>query len=354
MREARYRPLHPVTLIFVALAAGAGLFLAYEVASTFLIVFAGIMLAAVLDAGIAALRKIVALPRIALLGIVSITMLALLGAALAWGGVSLVSQARDFAVSAGEQLEVIGERLEEYGISLDAMTNGEGLSGLIDFLPTPEALFGHAQTFLGLATGALGGAVVILFLGLFFAANPTAYRDGFCRLLPVKHRARVAEVLGEAGHSLRWWLVGQLAMMIVVAISIAAMLMIMGIPNAILLGVIAGLLNFIPYLGPILAFIPVFLAILPEGMTTILLVSTLFIIIQSIEGYLIAPLIQERAVHLPPAWSLAGLVAFGSLFGGLGVALATPVMAVARILMLRLYVEDGLEGGQKRDAAASP
>lgn len=347
MPEARFQALHPVTLIFIALAAGAGLFLAYEIASTLLIVFAGIMLAAVLDAGIAALRRVVALPRLALLAIVSIALLAFVGGLIAWGGASLISQARSFADSAGEQLETIETWLEGVGISLDELTNGEGLSGMLDFLPAPETLFGHAQTFLGLATGAIGNAIVILFLGLFFAANPISYRDGFCRLLPVRHRARVAEVLAEAGHALRWWLVGQLAMMAVVAVSIALMLMLVGIPNAILLGVVAGLLNFVPYLGPILAFVPVFLAILPEGMSMILLVSVLFVIIQSIEGYLIAPLIQERAVHLPPAWSLAGLLAFGSLFGGLGVALATPIMAVARILILSLYVEDGLEGGAR-------
>lgn len=298
------------------------------------------------------LGRILPVHRLIRLGIASLLILALVGAGVVWGGLNLVSQAQSLLQIAIDQAEFIGERLEEYGISVLPDENGNEDPDLWQYLPAPETLFGHAQTAFGLTVGVVGNIVIIIFLGLFFAADPAGYRDGFVKLLPVARRRRVAEVLDEAGRSLRWWLIGQLAMMAIVAVSISIMLLAVGIPNAILLGTLAGLLNFIPFLGPILAAIPVFLAAMPEGMATLALVMTLFVIIQSIEGYLIAPLVQERAVHLPPAWSLAALVVFGALFGGIGVALATPLLAVARILVLRLYVEDGLERGAIRAAGA--
>lgn len=329
-----------VRYIFIALAAGAGLFLAYEVAGTLLLVFAGILLAVVLDSAVAGFTRLVALPRLVTLGLVSFTIFAGISAALVGGGYGLVSQAQEMFSAVSQQTERLISFLSEYGIELPSP---EESGSAMDYLPSPEMLFGHAQTAFGLTLGIVGNTVVIIFLGLFFAADPSGYRDGFVRLVPPARRARVREVLTEAGHSLRWWMVGQLAMMLLVAVSISILLIIAGIPNAIPLGILAGALNFVPYLGPILAAIPVFLAAAPEGMTTLVAVAIAFVIIQSIEGYLLAPMIQQRAVHIPAAWSLAALLVAGALFGGIGIALATPLVAVARILVMRLYVEDALE-----------
>ncbi len=301
-------------------------------------------MAAILDAGTVGLGRILPIGRLWRLAIVSTGALVILAGVAVLGGLNLGERIVDLINMAIEQIEVLGKRLEDNGfIPAPESAEGEGTTGIGTFLPDPETLFGHAQTAFGLTTGVLTNTVIILFLGLFFAANPSGYRDGFLRLLPVDRRARVREVSIEAGHSLRWWLLGQIAMMVLVGVSISIMLVIVGVPNAILLGALAGLLNFIPFLGPILAAIPVFLATMPEGMMTLAVVMGLFVIIQSIEGYLFAPLIQERAVHLPPAWNLAALVIFGALFGAIGVALATPLLAVARIFVLRLYVEDALE-----------
>lgn len=350
------RPVIPIATIAIALLGGAGLYLAYEIAGTLLLIFSGILLASVLDAGTRGLGRILPIHRLARLGIVSLSIFGLIVAGLVWGGLNLVSQVRSLVEIALDQTDVIRGWLEELGFTWIADVedaDGDALERLWDYLPAPETLFGHAQTAFGLTTSVLSNIVILIFLGLFFAADPAGYRDGFLKLIPVEKRMRVGEVLTEAGVSLRWWLLGQLAMMAIVAVSISVMLMIVGVPNAVLLGVLAGLLNFIPFLGPILAAVPVFLAAMPEGMTTLVLVMVLFTIIQSIEGYLIAPMVQERAVHIPPAWSLAALVIFGALFGGIGIALATPVLAVARILVLRLYVEDGLEK-PRRHLIANP
>jgi len=341
----------PINTILVALLAAAGVFLLYPLAGTLLLVFAGILLAVVLDVAALGLGRVLPINRLARLGIVTTLLCLLLVTALVWGGVRLLTEARNLLEIASEQAAMLGERLDELGL---AGRDEDNDSPLQNYLPDPEKLFGHAQSTFSALTGIVTNSVIILFLGIFFAASPADYRDGFLKLLPLRHRARVGEVMEETGHTLRWWLVGQLATMAIVAVSIGLTLFIVGIPNAVLLGLLTGALNFIPFLGPILAAIPVLLAALPEGAAMVALVMGLFVVIQSIEGYLINPIIQKRAVYLPPAWSLAALVAFGVLFGGIGVALATPLLAVARIVVLRLYVEDILERPQPPAQAEPP
>ncbi|NYT23597.1 AI-2E family transporter [Alcaligenaceae bacterium] len=341
-----------ISTIMAALLAGAGLILAYQLASTLLLVFAGVLLAVVLDVAALGLKRILPIHRLARLAIVTTIACLLLIAAIVWGGMRLLNEAKNLIDIASQQASMIAERLEALGFAVPGKDGGSNAASLQSYLPDPEQLFGHAQSTFSAATGVVVNTVIILFLAIFFAANPAGYRDGFLKLLPVDRRARIGQVLEETGHTLRWWLVGQLATMAIVAVSIGLMLLLMGIPNAVLLGLLAGALNFVPFLGPILAGIPVLLAAMPEGLAMLALVMGLFIIIESIEGYLINPLIQKRAVYLPPAWSLAALVAFGALFGGMGVALATPILAVARILVLRLYVEDVLERPRPSPSAA--
>jgi len=342
-----------VRLVFVALAAGAGVFLAYEIAGTLLLVFAGILLATVLDAAVVGLGKVLPLPRPLRLALAAIGVALLLTIGVIYGGYALATQLQALFTSAIEQAEMLVELLSDYGIEL-LEPNGEGGLSVLDYMPSPELLFGHAQSAFGSTVTILVNSIIVIFLGLFFASNPAGYRDGFIKLIAPRYRERVREVLTETGVALRWWIVGQLAMMVLVAVSMTVMLLLVGIPNAILLGVIAGLLNFIPYVGPVLAAVPVFLGAIPEGPATFLLVASLFVIIESIEGYLFTPLIQQRAVHLPAAWSLAALMVGGALFGGIGIALATPILAVVRILVLRLYVEDGLERRGRAAGANSP
>lgn len=328
-------------LVFIAVAAGAGLFLAYEIAGTLLLVFAGILLATVLDAAVMGLGRILPAPRLVRLGVATVAVVVLLMVGLAYGGYALATQLQTLVTSAVEQAEFLLELLADYGI--DVGSDDEGSLSVLEYMPSPELLFGHAQHAFGSTVAVLVNSIIVIFLGLFFASNPAGYRDGFVKLIVPHRRERVREVLTETGVALRWWIVGQLAMMVLVAVSMTIMLLLVGIPNAIVLGVIAGLLNFIPYLGPVLAAVPIFLAAIPEGLAVFLLVASLFVILESIEGYLFTPLVQQRAVHLPAAWSLAALMIGGALFGGLGIALATPLLAVVRILVLRLYVEDGLE-----------
>ncbi|MEA2844978.1 MAG: hypothetical protein QOG78_259, partial [Rhodospirillaceae bacterium] len=156
-------------------------------------------------------------------------------------------------------------------------------------------------------------------------------------------RARVREVMNEMGQMLRSWLLGQLVRSAVVAIVLAIALHLLGLPGAPLLGLQAGVANFIPYLGPLIAALPIALVAMPLGLSTLAWVLVIYFAIQTIEGFVIAPLIQKGSVNVAPAWTLFAIVIFGALFGALGVALAAPLLAVGRIAVLRFYVEDWLK-----------
>jgi predicted PurR-regulated permease PerM len=150
----------------------------------------------------------------------------------------------------------------------------------------------------------------------------------------------VRAVMDEMGSVLRLWLVGQLIRIVLMAVCVWLALYLLGLPGAFLLGAQAGVSNFVPYLGPILAAIPVGLVAMPLGTSMLIWAVGIYTIIQSIEGYVIGPLILRQAVELPPAWTLVAIVLFGSLFGLMGIALAMPLLAIGRIAVLRLYVED--------------
>lgn len=331
------------------IAVGVGLYLAWQIAGTLLLLFSGLLLAAVLDAGVQGLGKIMPVGRAWRLLIVCLIAATVIAALLVIGGYNVWQQFEDLwdlLVEGGEDLIV---RLEDWGVPLEVLQPENG--GLPDWLPDTDNIFGHAGTAFGLTMGILSDIVVMVLLAIFLALNPQAYRDGVLKLVPIGRRARMGEVLDKTGSTLKWWLVAQLAMMVLIAVSTAILLTIAGLPYAIPLALVAGLLNFIPFLGPILATVPIVLALVPEGMFTLVWVVAVFTVLQWIEGYFISPLIQQRIVHLPPALSLAFLSVMAALFGGIGIALATPLLAVLRTLVLELYVKDVLEKPRKPQAS---
>jgi len=213
--------------------------------------------------------------------------------------------------------------------------NGSLASGLMERV---SSVFSAAFGVLATALAALVGAVVILALGAYFASAPATYLDGAIRILPPRQRSRVAGVAAKAAHGLRWWLLGRLASMAVVGALTSTGLMLLGIPAALGLGVIAGLLSFIPNIGPILSALPALLIGFGESPMTALYVAGLYLAIQTVESYAITPLIQQKAVTLPPALIIFVQLLFGAAFGFLGLLLATPLALVILIAVDQLYV----------------
>ncbi|MBS3649502.1 AI-2E family transporter [Pseudaminobacter sp. 19-2017] len=334
-----------VSLILVALAAGAGLFLAWQVSRPLLLIFAGLLFGAFLDACTRGLAALVPLRRGWLLTIVCLVLA--LGAAwlVVWGGTNLIQQADSLVRLIGNELVDLRAELQAIGIGPPQDGEAPRTLGQILF-PNPGALFGTAFSAFNLASSFLGSIVVVVFIGLFMAASPETYHRGVLSLVPRARRQRIGEVLNEMAGALRWWLVGQLAAGTLIAITTWVGLGLIGMPGALPLGLQAGLLNFIPYLGPVIAGVPIVLAAMAQGPTMVWWALGVYFAIQIVEGYVLTPLIQKRAVDVSPVLTLAAVMVFGALFGALGFALATPLVATLKVAVERLYIEDQLEKGE--------
>ncbi|WP_109452044.1 AI-2E family transporter [Azospirillum sp. TSH64] len=192
----------------------------------------------------------------------------------------------------------------------------------------------------------VGDGVVVMFAALYLAASPGLYQRGVVLLVPPRGQKRACEVMDVAGDSLWKWLIGQLVAMAAVGTMIAVGLWLLGIPSALALGIVAGLMEFIPLVGPFLAAVPALLIGFAQSPQDALWVAGLYLVIQQIEGNVITPLLQKRVVDLPPVVTIGAIAAGGVLFGIMGMFLATPLAVVVLVLVNLLYIEDKL--GQPR------
>lgn len=204
-------------------------------------------------------------------------------------------------------------------------------------------LVAHTAGILASAGGALGAALFVTFTAIYVATSPDAYRAGFIRLVPKPRRERASEVLDMLASTLRRWFWGRSISMVTVGAITTLGLWIIGVPLALTLGVISGVLGFVPNIGPILSAVPALLIALTGDPIDVALVAALYVGVNFLDGYLLTPWLQKRAVSVPPALILCSQVVLGAFWGVLGVTLATPLCACTIVLVRELYVKDTLE-----------
>ena len=168
------------------------------------------------------------------------------------------------------------------------------------------------------------------------------YKRGILLLIPKSKSLRISEVLDESVSTLGYWLWGQVIMMVFVGLMVAVGLWIVGVPLAFVLGIISAILEFVPIIGPVVGAVPGILIAITGGWVQALYAALVYLIVQEIEANVLAPLIQKITVEVPPALVVLAVVAFGSLFGFLGVFVATPLTALIIVWVRMLYVEDAL------------
>ena len=190
--------------------------------------------------------------------------------------------------------------------------------------------------------GAVANVVVILAIGIYAAADPRTYVDNFIRLFSTNKRERIREVLYEVHHTLQRWLVGRVASMAVIGVLTTIGLSLLGVPLALTLGLLAAFLEFVPYVGFVISIVPAAMLGLLEGPTTALYVVLLYIGIQLFESYILTPLVEQRAVSIPPALTITVQLIFGVLVGAVGLLFATPLTAAIMVLVENFYIEDTL------------
>jgi predicted PurR-regulated permease PerM len=305
----------------------------------------------------------VPLPRALRLSIASLAVAVAVVAFVSYGGATIVQQGRDLGTTIKDQAGTISGWLSERGIDVPSLApqggrDGStepgqkegGLAGLASgllkgggsFVSDAGSVLGPAAAVILGLFDALGNLLVIAFLGLAFAADPKAYRDGLVRFVPPAKRWRARQVLDGAGETLRHWLFGQLIIMAVIFLCTWAGLAFLGIGGALILGLQAGLLAFVPTVGPLVAGIVIILAALASGLKAVIGAVGVYLAVQCLESYGLTPFIQKRALDIPPATIFAGQLILGVIFGLWGIALALPLMAVIKVLLEQLYVEDTL------------
>jgi predicted PurR-regulated permease PerM len=189
------------------------------------------------------------------------------------------------------------------------------------------------------ATTAIADLFLVALLAVYLAFDPLVYRHGFLRLVPPSRRDEIDAALSASGDALRRWMLGQGVTMVTVGATVGIGLALLGMPLAAAMGLIAGLLEFVPFFGAIAWALLGTLLAFAQGPTHALHVAIFFLVVQQLEGNILIPMVQRWAVHLPPVLSLLAVVVFGTLFGVEGVVLGTPLMVVAVVLIRRLYVD---------------
>lgn len=328
------------TVLVVSLIIFTGLVLAliWYASDVFLVLFAGILLAVLLRAPTNWLAQHKVKEGLALAA--SIIVMA----------VAMVVLVYMFAVPMAEQ---VGQLIDTLPRSMERMRQWiwdqrwtrplRPLIAELSRMRLDMQLLGRAGGLITSTMSAVGGLAVVIFIGIYLAAQPRLYQRGLMHLLPRRGRPRAYEVLDEIATVLRWWLVGRLVTMTVVGLAAGLGLWWLDVPLAFTLGVLTGMLEFVPYIGPILSAVPPLLIAFNLDPQLAFYVLALYVAIQSAENYLLTPLIEQRAVALPPALVIFSTLLLAALAGPLGVILASPLTATCIVAVKLLYVEDVVE-----------
>ncbi|NJM33674.1 MAG: AI-2E family transporter [Rhodomicrobium sp.] len=324
------------SLIFVSVVAAAGLL--WLIASYLLIVFAAILLAILLDGIAKGIGRMLPISRPWRIGLALIVFFASIGAiGLMIPGIA--AQTPQFASYLEQGVDWFRNNVLSLPSVQQSLENG-GSGELMKLLPDPAGLIGGTAKLIGGTIGMLTGMVLILVLGIYLASQPSRYYQGALRLFNPQIRENLAETAEDIGQILRRWLVAQILMMLIVGVGSYIVLTSLGVPLALMLSFIAGLAAFIPYIGPVIGGGAMILVAAAQDLSLGLIVLGFYAGFQIVESYLLTPLIQSRAIFIPPALVIFAQVVFGVLFGILGVALATPLAAVIAVIVSRHYLNE--------------
>lgn len=331
------RKVVSAALIFILLVGIVFIFVRFF--SFFLLLFAGILFGVMFRAAASWITGKTKIPVKLSLALVIILIFGII-----IGGISLLAptvseQFNEIRNSLPASLAKLEEQISEFKWGQDAIR--EARQGLQN-IDSQKAISGAAG-FLSTTLGVITDVLLVLIVAIFFAIQPHLYKRGIVKLFPVNMRPRIDQLIMESYSSLAKWLFGKFLTMVFIGITTGIGLWILGVPMAIGLAVIAFFLDFIPTIGPIAAAIPAILIALLEGPMMALYVAILYFVVQSIESYLLQPLIYKKTVSISPVMTLMSLVFFGLTAGALGIILATPLIAIIKVWVKELYIKDFLE-----------
>ena len=333
-------------LVVLVIAALAGAL--WQLADILVLLFGAVLLAIGLCAAVRLVARHTGIRRSLALSGVFLLGLCAMGAAL-WVFGSTVAAQMDNVIQvapAGFKLFMDWMTSHSYGRQLLDQVRGANVVGATGWATSTFTAVG------GQITRALGYAVIALFVAIYLAAQPERYRHLCLRLVPPAHRPAVEHLFGVTGHVLERWLLGQLVVMATIGVLTGIGLWLIGVEAPFALGLMGGLLCFIPFVGAILAAVPATLVALTQGPIYAVLVVCMYVGVHFIEGNFITPMVQAQATSFPPVLAILSTVAFGVLFGPLGVLLAAPLTLLLLAAIEVLYVQQGL--GEAPEGEAEP
>jgi predicted PurR-regulated permease PerM len=326
-----------VRRVLIVLGLTSLVYLLWQLRSLILMLFGAVVIATIFRSLADQISKVTRLPPGISVGLSVATILGSLGLLGALFGAQL-----------GEQVATLGKTLPAAWQSLEIRLGNGALGQQLKQMVGNARSGGGSGTFSSIGKmvmsigGGLADTVVVLFGGIFLAAQPRFYRTGAIKMVPENKRGLMSQAMNDSERALRLWLKGQLISMIIVGLLTGLGLWVLGVPSALALGLLAGLLEFVPFAGPLIAAIPAILLALAVSPDLALWVALLYLLVQQAEGAVVQPLVQQYAVDLPGVVLLFSLIGFGILFGTLGIILAAPLAVVTYVLVKRLYVQETL------------
>ncbi len=329
-----------VTIGFVVLTLLL-LILLYYTFDVILLIFGAALLAIFLHGLAELLGRFLRVSEGWLVLIVSALLIAILAGAIALLAPDVAEQVRHLRVELPKSALGVATYISQFGWGRTLL---EQLPSMDDVRQNVDAssLLSGVGGFFSSTVGALGNFFIVILLAIYLASEPRFYVRGIIKLFPKSRRHRATQVIAAVGETLRWWLIGKVGSMIFIGILTWIGLSILGVPLALTLGLIAGLLSFIPNFGPIISALPALLLAFITSPITAVYVLGLYVGVQLIESNLVTPLIERETVELPPALTIVFQLALAVLVGGLGLVLATPLLAVIMVLVQMVYIQDVL------------
>lgn len=305
----------------------AGLiWLGWTLAPLLLLIVGGCVFAAGLQGAEMALGKVWKAPRPLRMTVVVIGVVALLGCFAWFTAVQLDEQYDQLRMRLGEQLAALRSWAADSGLDIGRFGTNPA-AAVQDQL---AGSLGQLTDALGSVAGALGSLFFVVMFGIYLAADPGSYARGVAWLTPRRFRPAMAATLAAMGRTLRHWVAGRLLVMTIEGAVMTVGLWIAGVPLAGMLGLLTGLLAFIPTVGAVIAGVLIVMVGLSAGSVVALWAFIVYLAVQFLEGNILTPLVERRVVALAPAIVLAAQLLFGVTFGILGVALADPIVALVK------------------------
>ena len=319
---------HEIQRASVWIGLAVGVILLWYLAQPILLILAGIVVAAMFDGGVRLLGRVLPIPRGWRLAIVVLAVVGFLVWTVMLAGSQLADQAGQLQSTFTKQFGVAADWAQQRGLAprnLNFEAVGSQLMGSL----------GRITAAVGTLVGGISAVIIIFVLGIFFAIEPRLYEHGAAWMLPMQQREHFYGTMQRMGRTLRRLMFGRLIGMAVEGFGTWLLLWAGGVPMAALLGLLTGLLAFIPNIGAIVSGVLIIVVGFSAGTETGIWAIGVYLAVQIIDGYVIVPMVAKRTVDLAPALVLGAQVLFGALFGIMGLALADPIVAMIKIALER-------------------